>query len=42
MCELDACCIIVQMASSQKNKNFAENGKNIAPAKKARYVCSVT
>jgi len=30
---------IVQMASNQKNKKFAENGRNAAPAKKARYVC---
>jgi len=27
---------IVQMASSQKNKKFAENGRTAAPAKKAR------
>jgi len=26
------------MASSQKNKKFAENGRNAAHAKKARYV----
>ena len=35
----DVCFTVVRMASTQKNRKFVENGKNAAPAKKARYVC---